>query len=185
MGMIEYFTEGIILDKERKADFDGTVCLYTKDYGKIIAKAKGVYKPTSKLAGHLEPLNLVNLRIVEKNGFQIVDALTIKKIVGNQATKSKKFYQQAIDLLLFIKEMTFDLQFDPKLWQAILKTFEAINKKRTPSRSLILGALGFSPKFAQCQICKNKSVRYFSKKDQVFYCSKCALKANKNDLILI
>jgi len=183
--MIEYFTEGIVLDKERKVNFDGLVYLYTKDYGKIVAKTTGIYKPTSKLAGLLEPLNLVNLRIVEKNGFQITDALKIKKIVNNDVLKSKKFYQQAINLLFFIKEMTFDFQFDPKLWQAILKTFEVINKKRTPSYSLILEALGFSPKFAQCQICKNKPAKYFSKKDQVFYCRRCASKFPQDELILI
>lgn len=183
--MMEYFTEALVLDKDKKTDFDGIIYLYTKDYGKIVALAKGIYKPTSKLGGHLEPLNLVTVRLVEKNRFQIVDALKIKKIINSQAQKSKKFYQQAINLSLFIKEITFDLQPDLNFWKATLKTFEVINKQRTPSYSLMLESLGFSPKFAQCQKCKKKPVRYFSKKDQVFYCSTCALKINKKDLILI
>ncbi len=185
--MLEYSTEGLVLDKEKKVDFDGLVYLYAKDYGKIIVKAKGIYKPTSKLAGHLEPLNLVKVRLVEKNGFQVADALLIKKIIRGEAVKSKKFYQQAVNLLLFIKELTFELQPDFKLWQAILKTFEVINKKRTPSYSLIFEALGFSPKFASCQKCKKKPVRYFSKKDQVFYCGKCAVssKIPEKELVLI
>ncbi len=183
--MIEYFTEGIVLSKEKRSDFDGVVNIYTKDFGKISAKTKGIFKPISKLSGHLEPLNLVNVRIVEKNGFQITDALMTKKLLSPQTKNSINFYKQALDLLSFVSEMTFDFQPDIKLWQTILKTLEAINKKRTPSYSLILEVLGFSPKFSQCQKCKSKPARYFSKKDQVFYCSICASKFPKNEIILV
>ncbi|MFA5386607.1 MAG: DNA repair protein RecO [Candidatus Paceibacterota bacterium] len=183
--MIEYFTEGIVLSKDKKSDFDGVVNIYTKDFGKISAKTKGIFKPTSKLSGHLEPLNLVNVRVVEKNGFQVTDALLVKKLLSSQAKNSINFYRQALELLSFVAEMTFDFQSDIKLWQTILKTLEAINKKRTPSYSLIIEALGFSPKFAQCQKCKAKPVRYFAKKDQVFYCSHCASKIPKEELVLV
>lgn len=183
--MIEYFTEGIVLSKEKRSDFDGVVNIYTKDFGKISARTKSIFKPTSKLSGHLEPLNLVNIRVVEKNGFQITDALMIEKLLSVQAKSSMNFYRQALDLLSFISEMTFDFQPDIKLWQTILKTLEAINKKRTPSYSLILEALGFSPKFAQCHKCKAKPVRYFFKEDQVFYCNNCSFKAPKEELILV
>ena len=183
--MVEYFTEGIVLSKEKRSDFDGVVNVYTKDFGRISAKAKGIFRPISKLSGHLEPLNLVNVRVIEKNGFQITDALMVKKLLSPQAKTSINFYRQALGLLSFVSEMTFDFQPDIKLWQTILKTLEAINRKRTPSYSLILEALGFSPKFSQCQKCKAKPVRYFFKKDQVFYCSKCTSKIPKEELVLV
>ena len=64
--MLELVTEAIVLDKEDVGEQDSRVFLYTKDFGKIGAKATSLRKITSKLAAHLEPLNYATVRLVSR-----------------------------------------------------------------------------------------------------------------------
>ncbi len=174
--MIEYFTKALVLDGENSGEFDKLIHFYTEDLGKVVAKAKSVRKITSKLASQLQPLNFVRLRLVEKNGFQVADALAFKKIEASPL---------ALEITQFIKEMTFEIQPDRKLWLLIRKILQNLKNNKKFSYRPLLEEFGFSPKFARCNVCDSKSVVYFSKAEQVFLCRKCALKINKNELILI
>ena len=174
--MIEYFTKALVLDQENSGEFDKLIFLYTEDLGKVIAKAKSIRKITSKLASQLEPLNFVRARLVEKNGFQVVDALAFNKV---------KVSQPALELVRFIKEMTSELQPDRKLWLLIRRTFQNLKNNKKFSYESLLRALGFAPDFARCNVCGGKFVAYFSKSEQVFLCRVCASKVSKDELILI
>ncbi len=58
-----YQTEAIIIKKTKLGEADRILTLYTPRLGKIQAVARGVRRPRSKLAGHLELLtySLVSL----------------------------------------------------------------------------------------------------------------------------
>src|SRR5512136_3128624 len=58
-----YQTEAVIIKKTKLGEADRVLTLCTPDLGKIQAVAKGVRRPRSKLAGHLELLthSLVSL----------------------------------------------------------------------------------------------------------------------------
>ncbi|NCO15261.1 DNA repair protein RecO [Candidatus Wolfebacteria bacterium CG18_big_fil_WC_8_21_14_2_50_39_7] len=163
--MIEYFTKALVLDQENSGEFDKLIFFYTEDLGKVVAKAKSIRKITSKLASQLEPLNFVRVRLVKKNGFQVVDALAFDKI---------KASQPALELVRFIKEMTFELQPDRKFWLLIRKTFQNLKNNKKFSYKPLLKALGFALDFARCSVCDSKFVVYFSKTEQVFLCRRCA-----------
>src|SRR4030043_713912 len=130
--MKEFLTEALVLDVEDSAEFDKSVILYTKELGRISAKAKGARKITSKLIGHLQPLDFTRVRLVEKNGFQIADALTFKKMERSS---------ESLAMVKFVKEMTPDLQPDNNLWSLLRKNKKFSNKN-------VLGVLGFDPAFA-------------------------------------
>ncbi len=164
--MTEYSTKALVLGAEDIGEFDRLIYLYTKELGKVAARAKSVRKITSKLAGHLQPLNFIRVRLVEKNGFQIVDALAVSRI---------KVSQTSLIFLSFIKEMTFEFQQDKKLWVLIKGAFRDLKINGKIPYKILLEILGFSPKFAACSVCENKSVNYFSQKEQIFLCRRCAL----------
>jgi DNA repair protein RecO len=172
--MNEYLTDAVVLDKENAGELDSLIYLYTKDLGKVVAKAKSSRKITSKLSGHLEPLNLVKVRLVEKNGFQAVDALALKKF-------SAKFLRVAE----FIKEMTFECQADLKLWLLIKKILAKPEIEEKIIYRSLLKALGFDPKFAECANCRKKEAYAFSPEEQKFLCRKCSMKIPKNEVIFI
>lgn len=163
--MTEYFTKALVLDAEDVGELDKSIYLYTKELGKVIARAKSIRKITSKLAAHLQPFSFVRIRLVEKNGFQIVDALAVSRI---------KISQPALAILQFIKEMTLELQPDKNLWFLIKKTFQDLKDNKRISYKPLLEVLGFAPKFARCNVCASKVVAYFSKTEQVFLCRRCA-----------
>ena len=173
--MTEYFTKALVLEQQDSGEFDKLIYLYTEDLGKVVVRAKSIRKITSKLASQLQPLNFVRVRLVEKNGFQVVDALAFNRIKASQL---------ALEIVQFIKEMTFEFQPDRKLWLLIRKIFQDIKNNKKFSYKSILKTLGFSPEFARCNVCASKLVLYFSKTEQVFLCRKCAFKINKNELIL-
>ncbi|MBI5306249.1 recombination protein O N-terminal domain-containing protein [Candidatus Wolfebacteria bacterium] len=117
--MIEYFTEALVLDNEDMGEFDALITLYTAELGKVAAKAKSIRKISSKLAGHLQPLNFINARLIKKNSFQIVDALTIDK--SRNMGQTSENIKKNINIAKFLDEMTFELQEDLHLWQVIKK----------------------------------------------------------------
>ena len=172
--MKEYFTEAIVLDEENVGELDKLVFLYTEELGQVRAKAKSVRRITSKFAGHLQPLNFVKVRLVEKNGLQIVDVIT-----SDRAPKTGT----NLGLLKFVKDMTFEFQKDRKIWLLLKKFLK--NPSQNFSYKPFLETLGFSPQFARCAICQNTNVVCFSKTEQIFFCKRCGLKIPKDEVILI
>jgi DNA repair protein RecO len=172
--MKECVTDALVLDIDDVGELDRLVYFYTPTLGKVVAKARSARKITSKLASHLQPLGFSKVRLVEKNGVQVVDALLLRRLAKSR---------EAVEFCQFIKEMTFENQPDRKLWLLVRKSFDDIKNGGFSYRPLI-EALGFGPNFARCSICQNKNVSYFSIKEQVFFCKRCALKTPKNELIL-
>jgi DNA repair protein RecO (recombination protein O) len=67
-----YRTEAIVLRRQDLGEADRILTLYTPDYGKIRAVAKGVRKPSSRKAGHLEPFTRVDVLIAHGRDLDIV-----------------------------------------------------------------------------------------------------------------
>lgn len=59
---------GIILSKKDIGEADRIYTIYTKEAGKIQAKAVGARKQNAKLAGALENFTLADITVVKKNG---------------------------------------------------------------------------------------------------------------------
>lgn len=112
--MNEYLTDAIVLGREDLNEFDSRVDLYTKNYGRLRAKAKSIRKSTSKLAGHLEPLMLSRVRLVDKNDILVVDSLTIDRFEFLRS--SPKSFQSGLQLLGFFRQNILEGEQDPALW---------------------------------------------------------------------
>src|SRR3989344_3683545 len=154
--MQEFITEAVVLDRQDSGEQDCRVYLYTKEAGKLSCKVESVRKIISKLSGHLQPLNLVTARIVDKNGPQLVDALTIKK---SEATPA------LINNLFLIKDFAAEGEPDFDLW-------EFLQKGNLETKAL-LSFFGFDPAFAKCYSCQNSSPQFFFPPDTSFYCRSC------------
>lgn len=170
--MREYLTEALILDKTASNEADLTVDLYTKELGRIKAKVTSGQKITSKLSPHLEPLNFSLVRLTEKNGFTVADALTQSKI---------KPFSQTLKLLAAVRELVFFEEIDPKLWFWLKKS---LSTSRPIFFKPFLKILGYDPKLAECHQCHSRWVKYFFVADQIFLCSRCRFKLPGNALSL-
>ena len=158
----EFYTEAIVLDKEPVAEADLQISLYTKDLGKITARAIGARKIVSKLASHLEPLNFVAVRLVQKNRFQVVDALKSGALPRTQNT---------LAVLQLIKELSAEGQSDLEIWDLI--------KSGDLTGELALGALGFDSRYAVCEGCGSQKPGHFLIKQLEYLCSLCLVKSGR------
>ncbi|OGY99392.1 MAG: hypothetical protein A2945_00865 [Candidatus Liptonbacteria bacterium RIFCSPLOWO2_01_FULL_52_25] len=194
--MQEYVSEAVVLDKMPQGDLDNRFFLFTKRFGKLVAKAKSGRKITSKLSPHLEPGNVSFVRLIEKNGLQVGDALKTARIGAEPPQLA------ALNALLS--------EFDPdeRLWRAITAG--------TWNWAHILKILGWDPAGASCwnmlrseadDRAKSEEVlkpagrmyeipsaagrmcdgapRAFHLTSQNFFCGSCSSKLDRKEVILI
>ncbi len=161
--MREYITEAVVLDREDIGEADARIFLYTKEFGKIAARAKSIRKITSKLASHLQPLTLITARLVEKNSFQIVDALALRDFKTMAPTPLALV--EMIDVLRLVREVTASEHPDARLWD-LLSAGNLLGRA-------ILKVLGFDPEHATCESCGAKLPSYFILQSASYLCKSC------------
>ena len=157
--MQEYATPAIVLDIVDTGESDARVFLFTKAVGRVAARARSLRKIISKLAGHLQPGNIVEVRLVEKKGFQVTDALKVRPVA---ATSNMR---ETIAILQMIKQYAQDYHPDQALW-------DLIERGELYGRPF-LTALGFDPEHARCSRCEKIRPSYFIIKDTVYQCRDC------------
>jgi DNA repair protein RecO (recombination protein O) len=67
-----YKTEAIVLRQRKFGEADRILTLFAPTYGKLDAKAKGVRKTTSRMAGHLQPLNRCMVQLAQGRTMEVV-----------------------------------------------------------------------------------------------------------------
>jgi hypothetical protein len=67
-----YKTEAIVLKRTNLGEADNIITLYTPNFGKIRAVAKGVRRPKSKLGGHLDLLTQSALLLAQGQNLDII-----------------------------------------------------------------------------------------------------------------
>lgn len=186
--MIEVITEAMVLKKEDLGEYDSRVFLFTKDLGRISARATSARKITSKLASHLEPLKQVTVRLVSKKdifdgrSFQLVDALTVSGPEHEWGDLDK--LREAITVFDFLVSVVPEAVPDLELWNFLNKIIDgtiSVNKRD------ILKFLGLDPEFANCQFCFRPQPEFFYASDNLFICRNCSLNSQvpKEKFILI
>ena len=176
-----YFPEAIVLDREDVNGFDSRYSIYAKGFGKFFAKATSARKITSKLAPHLEPGNLVKIRVVGNGNFQVVDVL-----------KSSKIDVRCSDLYL-LNQMLPEHDFEFGVWQELMKSIKYPSdanalagrqvsgiKEEGDNNPLnwrkVLSVLGWDPEHAACEICTEAKPVFFDIGTQSFFCENCFAK---------
>ena len=152
--MLEYVSEAVVLDREENGDLDAVLLIFTKKFGKLRAKAKSARKITSKLSSHLEPGNLSQVRLVEKNGFQITDALKHARLGVTPPD------------LYFLNQLIPEAEPDFLLWEAL------VEKKFNWQE--ILRILGWDPALGRCEVCRKGIPEFFHLKKLDFVCERCS-----------
>ena len=163
--MYEYYSEALVLATEPVGEFDTRFSLFTKRFGKIIARGKRSRKITSKLSPHLQPGNVVAVRAVERQGLRVVDAL-----------KKANLGHQPYDLAL-LNRLLPEAEVDEGLWTTLFR--EPFDWKK------VLAYLGWDPRGAMCSRCKTGKPEVFEVRSQEFFCGFCASKLGESEVISI
>jgi DNA repair protein RecO len=182
--MRELYSKAIVLDRKDYKDFDAIVSLFTQDYGKVVAFAKSVRKPTSKLSAHLQPMTFIKVRFIQRqgpsDGWAIIDCLR-----DDEFLEKKTFARfDLIPIVKFIDVSLFEFQTDRKLWAYLKHIFLNFYPYSEVAKGL-LKIMGFNPSQGSCFFCGSKKISAFHIYDQVFLCSLCASKFLADKILLI
>ena len=78
-----YKAEAIVLRQQPLGEYDRIVTLFTREHGKIRASAKGVRRPTSRLAGRIEPFTHTRLLLARGRTLDVIaQAETLRTFAG-------------------------------------------------------------------------------------------------------
>ena len=153
-----YQTEAIIIKKIKLGEADRILTLYTPHLGKIRVVAKGVRRPRSKMAGHLELLtySLVSLargrNLDTVTGSQTIDSFLPLK-------SDLQFTAYALYAVELIDQFTADNDENYPLFQLLLETMHNLCQGNNNDLTLryfelhLLNLTGYRPQLGQCVSC--------------------------------
>jgi len=122
-----YFTDAIVLSKTDVGEADAVFSLYTKEYGKIHARAQGIKKGKAKLRGHLETLALSHVGFVTtKNGERLIYAEASAMWPGIRADFERM--RAAMYFASLVDSATFAGESDPDVWSHLKSAFGALER---------------------------------------------------------
>lgn len=161
--MQEFSTLALVLSVEPAGEADARVFLFTEALGQVVARAKSLRKPNSKLAAHLQPLMLSHVRLVVRRGAQVVDALAVRSL--RQAEAKKRTDVELLGIARLIQELTSEYHPDEALWRLV-------SGDKLASRSM-LTLLGFDPTHARCERCGALHPTHFLLRNATYLCRNC------------
>lgn len=166
---MEFKYDSIILSKIDVGETDRIYDVYTREAGKIRAKAIGVKKPNAKLAGNLEPVTHAEIFMARGRGRgNVTGVIALDNFLGiksDAAALQKVFYVFGIFRRLVTEEEKDEKIFD--LISGYLKTIDklyinaATGHLRNEQLDIItlgflfkfLGALGYKTEVGRCVRC--------------------------------
>ena len=123
-----YFrTEGVIIGRRNFGEADRILTIYTKDFGKVVALAKGVRRPRSRKGGHVELGNWCKVFIARGKNLDLLTEVELKKAFGIEnfsPEKANKIYH----LLELTNQMTAEKQKNPGVFILLVNFLKKISK---------------------------------------------------------
>ena len=173
--------EAIVLRHNDWGEADRLLGLYTREMGKLRAIAKGVRKPRSRKAGHLEPFTRVSLLLAKGRDLWIVtQAETVNAYLNLRQDLLQVGYASYVVELL--DRFTYEEGENPALYRLLADTLTRLDSQTGPGISIhfyeirLLDLLGFRPQLFTCATCQEEIQprdQYFSAGLGGVLCQRC------------
>jgi DNA repair protein RecO (recombination protein O) len=154
-----YQTEAVIIHKIKLGEADRILTLYTPEYGKIEGVAKGVRRPKSKMAGHLELLTYSQIRLAHGRN--------LDTIIGSQTVDSFMALKNDLWLTSFalytaelVNQFTAERQANAPVFYLLLETLGHLSLAVNSELTLryfelhLLELAGYRPQLQECVSCR-------------------------------
>lgn len=113
-------TECVVLSRKNFGEADRLLSIYTKDFGKITAIAKGIRRPTSRKSGHLEPGTWCKIFLAKGKNIDLLTEVMVIKAYGIDnftEAKAAKVYH----FLELVNYLTVQNQKNPQVFNLLIK----------------------------------------------------------------
>jgi recombinational DNA repair protein (RecF pathway) len=124
--------------------------------------------PTSKFSPHVDPLNLLTVRLVKKSRYTLADAVGEDRF-QNLRNRPKAF-AEALRALTLLTALVPEEEPDPRLFHEMRRAL--VRGHLTVRATLPL--LGYDPRGAKCHRCRRAAVACFVPSEGVFLCVNCS-----------
>lgn len=184
--MKTYNIEAFVLKNNNYSDSDKLFTLFTKDYGKIIASAKGIRKISSKRRGSLDTLNLISAKITENTqGYKSINEVKLINSHKNTKKTLKRTYAGYYISELITRNFE-ENQSSQEMYKLYSKTLTMLGNGNVPYQIPVLyfelhflRNLGYGINFTHCSKCEKKLDPKWIKCGFSFYmggilCENCA-----------
>lgn len=174
--------EAVVLRHADWGEADRILTLYTREYGKLRAVAKGARKMRSRKAGHLEPFTRITVQLARARDLPIV----------TQVETLDAYLPLRDDLLLMgyasyamelLDRFTYDEEGgNPTIFRLLTETLARLAGRTEPWLALryyemrLLDSLGFRPQLFVCSNCQRDILpedQYFSPSAGGVICPRC------------
>jgi DNA repair protein RecO (recombination protein O) len=176
--------DAIVLRHMDWGEADRLLWLFTRETGKIRAVAKGVRKPRSRKAGHLEPFTRVNLLLAQGRDLPIItQAEMVESHLPLRENLRRMGYAAYVVELL--DRFTYEEGENIVLFRLLADTLERLCLDTDPAfvvryyETRLLDLVGFRPQLFQCVECEKPILpedQFFSAAQGGIVCPKCSQK---------
>lgn len=157
-------TDAIVLKKNNFSDYHKIVTLFTRDYGKVQAIAKGVRRMKSKMAPHLECGTHVTCMLIEGKGLHTLSSVKAKsnqKKIRANLSKTAELYLMCETVDKFTDEGQQDYALHDMLQESLLLLENGVGKSEDTLVSSaflvkLLKISGYMPELHTCVISGEK-----------------------------
>ena len=102
--------KGLILKKKEVGEANLLITIFSQEYGKLVGMAYGIRKSKKRNVASLNPLNIVEMLITEKNNYHIIDETETIKVFNN-ITKNIEKLEIALYILDSVEKI-YDLSYE-------------------------------------------------------------------------
>jgi len=152
-----------VLKNFKLNESDKILTIYTQNYGKIRAIAKGVRKTKSQFGSSLENLTLVNILAFKGKNLNIISQTEIIASFFSEC-KDLYLYGLALQCAEIIDKVTADEDSNESLYLLAKDVFSFLRVEKNPLLLIaafkwkLLSLMGYSPKINYCANCNQKKV---------------------------
>ncbi len=153
-----YRVSAIVLKRREQGEADRLLTVMTRDRGKLTLLAKGVRKPASRKAGHIEPFTYVELLVAKGKSLDLVtqaETLEAHRALREDLWRSSWAY--------YVVELAdaFTQDEDPNalFFDLVLETLGRLNAGVDPALAVryyelhLLSLVGYQPQLFRCVQC--------------------------------
>lgn len=176
-------TRAFVLRRHDLGEADRILTLFTREQGKRRVVARGVRKPKSRLAGHVELFSLVDTYMVVGTNLDLLSQATTITTYSELATNLERF-AYASCAAETLDRLTPEAEADRYLFDTFEITLDRISKAERPSlhlrhfELLVLARSGYRPHLTTCVQCGEsleESTNRFAPAAGGVICSTCQI----------
>ena len=158
-GPATYKTQGVVLKQTPIGEAHRVLSIFTRDLGKVRVVARGVRKPRSKLAGHLEPLSHVAISVSRGRSLDpIREAETVRSF--RRVRENLQLVSEGVYLAELVESFSAEDQPAPAVYLLLLEALAWLDDNGDSPRLMryfevrMLAESGFGPELRACVECR-------------------------------